>query len=204
MRIEMLPHVWGLLAHPQREWKQIHSERETLTHLYARHVLALAAIPVICSYIGTTQVGWSLGGGHTIVLGLLDAFFAGVVFYVVILISVFIVGSVIHWMARRYASHPSRRACVVFAGYVATPMFLSGLVALYPLVWLCLLVGIIGLCYSAYLLYLGIPAFLDIDREQGFIVSSTTLAVGVLVLEALLAMTVLLWGYGELILLSLF
>lgn len=197
MQIEMLPHVWGLLAHPQREWKQIHSERETLTHLYARHVLALAAIPVICSYIGTTQVGWSLGGDHSIVLGLLDAFYAGIVFYLVILVSVYVVGSVIHWMARRYDSHPSRRACVVFAGYVATPMFLSGLVALYPLIWLCLLAGIVGLCYTAYLLYLGIPAFLNISSEQGFIVSSTTLAIGVLVLEALLAMTVLLWGYGE-------
>ena len=60
----MLTHVWGLMAHPNREWKQIKQERETITHLYAHHVLLLAAIPVICSYIGTTQVGWSLGGGH--------------------------------------------------------------------------------------------------------------------------------------------
>lgn len=26
----MLTHVWGLLAHPNREWKQIHDERETI------------------------------------------------------------------------------------------------------------------------------------------------------------------------------
>ena len=36
-----------------------------------------------------------------------------------------------------------------------------------------------------------------------YVVSSTTLAVGVLVLEGLLGMTVLLWGYGERIILSL-
>ncbi|CBV43034.1 Yip1 family protein [Halomonas elongata] len=199
----MLTHVWGLIAHPNREWKQIKEERETLTHLYEHHVLLLAAIPVVCSYIGTTQVGWSLGGGTTIQLGYLDALGAGVVFYLVILAAVYAVGKIIRYMAKRYTRPPSQSQCIVFAGYVATPMFLSGIVAVYPLIWLCLLAGVIGLCYTAYLLYLGIPSFLNISKEEGFIVSSTTLAFGVLILEALLGMTVLLWGYGERIILSI-
>jgi len=200
----MLTHVWGLMAHPNREWKQIKEERETLTHLYEHHVLLLAAVPVVCSYIGTTQVGWSLGGGTTIQLGYLDALGAGVVFYLVILAAVYAVGKVIRYMAKRYAHNPPKQSqCIVFAGYVATPMFLSGVVAIYPLIWLCLLAGTIGLCYTAYLLYLGIPAFLNISREEAFVVSSTTLAFGVLILEVLLGMTVLLWGYGERIILAL-
>ncbi|SEM33358.1 Yip1 family protein [Halomonas caseinilytica] len=199
----MLTHVWGLIAHPNREWKQIKQERETLTHLYEHHVLLLAAIPVVCSYIGTTQVGWSLGGGTTIQLSYLDALGAGVVFYLVILAAVYAVGKIIRYMAKRYTRPPSQSQCIVFAGYVATPMFLSGIVAVYPLIWLCLLAGVIGLCYTAYLLYIGIPAFLNISKEEGFIVSSTTLAFGVLILEALLGMTVLLWGYGERIILSI-
>ena len=85
---------------------------------------------------------------------------------------------------------------MVFAGYVATPLFLSGLVALYPLVWLCALVGTIALFYTGYLLYLGIPTFLNITKEEGLSFSSSTLAIGVLVLEVLLAITVILWGYG--------
>lgn len=199
----MLTHVWGLLAHPHREWKQMHDEGETVTHLYAHHVLIMGAIPVICAYIGTTQVGWGLGGERTIKLNLLDAFYAGIAFYITILAAVFVMGSVIHWMAKRYVKPPSRRRCVIFAGYLATPMFLSGVVALYPLVWLCLLAGIIGLCWTAYLLYVGMPNFLDISNEDSFVVSSVTLAIGVLVLEALLGMTVLLWGYGERILIAL-
>ena len=199
----MLTHVWGLMAHPQREWKQIKGERETLTHLYEHHVLLLAAIPVICSYIGTTQVGWALGGDTTIQLSYLDALGAGIVFYLVILAGVYAVGKVIRAMAKRFTNPPRQSECIVFAGYVATPMFLSGIVAVYPLVWLCLLAGVIGLCYTAYLLYLGIPAFLGISRDEGFIVSSTTLGFGVLLLEGLLGITVLLWGYGERIILSL-
>ncbi|TBW51271.1 YIP1 family protein [Marinobacter halodurans] len=201
----MLTHVWGLLTHPKSEWGHIEDEHETVTHLYAHHVFTLAAVPVICAYIGTTQVGWGFGGEHAFIkLDLLSALYAGIAFYIAILASVFLVGNVIYWMAHRFRKPPSRRRCVIFAGYIATPMFLSGLVAVYPLVWLCLLAGIVGLCISAYLLYLGIPYFLGISSEEGFIVSSTTLAVGVLVLEGLLAVTVMLWGYGEVLLPWLF
>lgn len=73
---------------------------------------------------------------------------------------------------------------------------MSGLVALYPIVWLCALVGTLALFYTGYLLYIGVPAFLNIDREEGLSFSSSTLAIGVLVLEVLLALTVILWGYG--------
>lgn len=85
---------------------------------------------------------------------------------------------------------------MVFAGYVATPLFLSGLVALYPLVWLCAFVGTVALFYTGYLLYVGIPTFLNINKDEGLSFSSSTLAIGVLVLEVLLALTVILWGYG--------
>ena len=52
-----------------------------------------------------------------------------------------------------------------------------------------------GLCHID-LLYLGIPTFLSINREEGLSFASSTLAIGVLVLEVLLAITVVLWGYG--------
>ena len=54
----------------------------------------------------------------------------------------------------------------------------------------------VALFYTGYLLYIGVPAFLNIDREEGLSFSSSTLAIGVLVLEVLLALTVILWGYG--------
>ncbi len=201
----MLTHVWGLLTHPKTEWHHIEDEHESVTHLYAHHVLLLAALPVIAAYIGTTQVGWGFGGDELFIkLNLVSALYAGIAFYIAILGAVVLVGSVIHWMAARFRKPPSRRRCVIFAGYIATPLFLSGIVAVYPLVWLCLLAGALGLCATAYLLYLGIPHFLGISSEQGFIVSNATLAIGVLILEGLLAIAVLLWGYGEVLLPWLF
>ncbi|MFC0269137.1 Yip1 family protein [Kushneria aurantia] len=192
----MLHHVWGLLAHPRQEWREIYGEEETVTQMYMRHVLILAAVPVICAFIGTTTVGWHFGGNERIPLTAVSALQLAVVFYLAIIGAVGLMGYVIYRMAKRYTSPPGIKRCIIFAGYVATPIMLAGIVALYPLIWLCLLAGIIGLCYSAWLLYLGVPGFLDITRGESFYVSSLTFAIGVLVLEALLAVTVLLWGYG--------
>jgi len=193
----MVNHVWGLMSRPGPELQRIQREHETVQHVYSHHVLLMAAIPVLCSFFGTTQIGWNFGDGDNVRISMLTSASIAVAFYLLILCAVAVMGRIIHWMARRYDSRPALSDCIVFAGYIATPMFLSGIVALYPLVWLCLFVGIIGLCYSGYLLYLGIPNFLNIDHREGFLFSSSTLAMGVLVLEILLALTVIMWGYGS-------
>ncbi|SQA82780.1 Inner membrane protein yohC [Citrobacter freundii] len=160
-------HVWGLFSHPDREMHVINSENESVSHHYTHHVLLMAAIPVVCAFIGTTQIGWNFGDGNILKLSLLTGFAMAILFYGVMLAGVAVMGRVIWWMARNYPQRPSLAHCMVFAGYVATPLFLSGLVALYPLVWLCALVGTIALFYTGYLLYLGIPTFLNITREEG-------------------------------------
>ncbi|WP_110687429.1 Yip1 family protein [Salinicola aestuarinus] len=197
----MIHHVLGLLINPNREWQRIRGENETVSQLYGSHLLLLAAIPVICSFIGTTAVGWHFGTSpdgvaERVQISPTTAVLLAVIFYGLILGAVWVMGNVIAWLARRYGSPPEGGRCVVVAGYAATPMFLSGIVALYPVVWICLLTGIIGLCYSGYLLFAGMPALLDITQKQGLRASSAALAIGVLVLEALLTLTVILWGYG--------
>jgi len=190
-------HIWGLLAHPDREMRDIKQENETLSHHYTHHVLLMALIPVVCAFIGTTQIGWDIGANHTIPLSLFTAFMLAIVFYAVILAGVAVMGRVIWWMARDYPHRPALTSCMVFAGYIATPLFLSGVVALYPLVWLCIMVGALALIYTGYLLYTGIPLFLNIDQEESLRFSGSTLAIGILVLEVLLAITVIMWGYGH-------
>jgi len=189
-------HVWGLFSHPDRELHIIRGENESVSHHYTHHVLLMAAIPVICAFIGTTQFGWRFGEGNSVPISVGAGLALAVVFYALMLAGVALMGRVIWWMARSYPNRPSLTRCMVFAGYVATPLFLSGLVALWPLVWLCALVGTVALLYTGYLLYLGVPTFLNIDKEEGLSFSSSTFAIGVLVLEVLLALTVVVWGYG--------
>lgn len=189
-------HVWGLFSHPAREMQYIKSDNETVTHHYLHHVLLLAAVPVICAFVGTTLFGWNFGNGAVVRLTVATGLGLAVLFYALMLAGVAVMGRFIWWMARNYPLRPSWQRCMIFAGYVATPLFLSGIVALYPVVWLCALAGTLALCYTGYLLYVGIPAFLNINHDESMSFSSSTLAIGVLVLEVLLALTVILWGYG--------
>ncbi|KFZ37982.1 membrane protein [Shewanella mangrovi] len=193
----MSNHILGLILHPGKEWQQINSEHETVSHLYMHHILWLAAIPVVASFIGTTQFGWTFGGEESYKVSIENGIALGVAFYALMLGAVWIVGSLIHWLARKYPERPPRSECVVFAGYIATPMFLSGVVAIYPIFWVCLLALGAGVCYTAYLLYKGTPRFLGISHEKGFIISGMTLGWGILLLEVLLTVVVMLWSMGS-------
>ncbi len=73
-------HVWGLFAHPNREMSVIKSENETISHHYTHHVLLMAAVPVVCAFIGTTQLGWNFGDGTVIKLSMLTGLALAVLF----------------------------------------------------------------------------------------------------------------------------
>lgn len=192
----MIHHVMGLFTHPDQEWKDIKGDEETIGHMYLSHVLILAAIPVVSAYIGTTQVGWSIGSSEAVMLTQSSALKMTALAYIAMLAGVAVMGAFIHWMSRTYDANPTLTDCVVFAGYTATPLFLAGIAGLYPSLWLGMLVGTAAIGYTAYLLYQGIPVFMGIPKEEGFMFSSSILAVGLVVLVSMIVTSVIFWGMG--------
>ncbi len=193
----LLNHVWGLFAHPEDEWKTIRKERCTVTRCYCSHVLILAAIPALAGYFGTTQVGWDVPGGREIhKLTPQSALQIAILFYFAMLVAVVTVGALIHWMGKTYGSKQPLSQCIVLASYTATPLFLIGVMLLYPLLWLNMLIGLPALAYTVYLLYTGVPVMMGISRERGFLFASAVLAVGLVMLVGLLVTTVILWDLG--------
>lgn len=192
----MIHHVLGLFTHPEQEWKEIRGEEESISHMYFTHILILAAIPVISAYIGTSQVGWVVGDGSPVKLTEASALQLTIMTYLAMLVGIGIMGAFIHWMSRTYDSNPTITQCVVFAAYNATPLFIGGLAALYPNLWLSMLVGTAAICYTVYLLYVGIPVFMGIPEEEGFVYASSILAIGLVMLVSMIVMSVVLWGFG--------
>ena len=192
----MIHHVWGLFTRPDQKWQEIRSEKETVGHMYSSHVLILAAIPAISAYIGTTQVGWSIGGRDPVMLTQPSAIQLTLMAYLAMVAGVAVMGAFIKWMSRTYDASPTMTQCIVFAAYTATPLFVGGIAALYPSIWIALLVGTIAICYSVYLLYIGIPVFMKISAEEGFMFSSSVLAVGLVMLVSMIVLSVILWGHG--------
>ena len=192
----MIQNVVGLFTNPDRAWRTIKGEETVIGPLYLVHVLALAAIPAVSAYIGTTQIGWTIGTLEPVKLTQASALQMTVLTWLAMLAGVAVMGAFIHWMSRTYDSSPTLSDCVVFAAYTATPLFVAGLAALYPNLWLAMIVGPAAICYTAYLLYQGIPIFMGISQEEGFLFSSSILAVGLVVLVGMMATAVIFWGLG--------
>ncbi len=191
-----IQHIIGLFTDPAREWEKIRDQQKSGEKSSVGHVFILALIPAISGYIGTTQVGWRIGVGDPIRITGDSAFAIAVIYYLALLVGVFSIGWVIHLLGKAYEVVKPIPLCISLAAYTATPLFLIGIMQVYPVLWLNMLLGLPALAYTVYLLYSGLPIMMEIPTERGFLYSSAVLAVGLVALVSLLAMTALLWGMG--------
>ncbi len=196
-----MTHALGLLAHPTREWHTIReescTEQPSILNFILTYLLFITAIPAVCGYLGTTLTGWQLPGSpETVYLTHTSAAIIAVLSYFATLAAILATSGFVHWMARTFDVSPSFAQCLTFTAYTATPLLVGGLAALSPSLWLAMIVGIIMIGWSAYLLYTGIPVFMNIPFERGVIFASSVLCVALVVLVATMAISVTLWNLG--------
>ena len=186
-------HMVGMFHHPKEEWGSIHKERYSIAHVFMAQISILAAIPAVCMFIGTTQIGWSLTGNDFVKLTVGSALSAAVAFYFACWVAVAFIAYSIHWMEKTYGGHVNMNECLILTTFTATPLFMSGLAGLYPMLWFNVLVGLAALCYSVYLLYVGVPVIMEIPEDRAFFFSSSILTVGLCTLVGMIVTSVLLW-----------
>ncbi|WP_415886768.1 Yip1 family protein [Neptuniibacter sp. QD37_6] len=189
-----IQHMMGIMYHPKEEWGQIRKEHYSASHIYMQQISILAAIPAISMFIGTTQVGWSIAGSEYVKLDAMSALPAAIAFYFAMWVGVGFITWAIHWMEKNYGGNVSFDDCLSLATYTATPMFLAGLSALYPLLWFNVTVGLFAVCYTVYLLYIGVPVIMKIPEERAFLFSTSILTVGLCTLVGIIVASVILWG----------
>lgn len=190
-------HMFGLLYHPREEWSAIQKEKVPgLTQVFVRYALLLALIPPVSLFIGTTQMGWSLAGGEVVKLSVSSAIPIAVSFYFALLFGLAFVAYCTFWMERTFGVTASFERCLVFTIYTSVPMFLAGFIGMLPILWLDFFVVLAAVSYSIYLLYSGVPVFMDIPEERGFIFASSIVTVGLCALVGCMAITVVMWGMG--------
>lgn len=56
----ILNHLMGLYTHPKQEWHAIEKNHEALKSSLS-HVILIALIPAVCSFIATAYIGWNPG-----------------------------------------------------------------------------------------------------------------------------------------------
>lgn len=150
------------------------------------HVAVLALIPTVCAYIATVHIGWDLGIGTLFVMTADKAIVAALAAFLCLNVGVYALGYAICWFAKTFDLKPNPLHCTELAVFSSLPLFLLGFVALYPVLYINVIVGIIAMGAAVYLLYTGIPIFMHIPEEEGFVYSTWVITIGLVMLVVFL------------------
>jgi hypothetical protein len=158
------------------------------------HVALLALIPTIFGYIATVHIGWDLGVGERFTLPAATAAYIAIACYVAFNTGVYAMGFAIHWLAQTFDVKPNPVHCLELAILTSVPIFLTGFMALYPVLYVDLIVGMLALAASVYLLYLGVPIFMHLPQEAGFIYSTWIATLGLIMLVVFMTGSVFIFS----------
>jgi len=190
-------HFFGLFSVPSAEWKSIREEKLDIAQFGFARLSILAAVPALSFFIGITQFGWSLSGREFNLVTMADAVSMSVGFYLAIVVCTLFMTYCTYWMEKTFGSEASYERCLLFVTYTATPMYMAGLIGLVPIVWLVMLVLMGAVFYSLYLLYIGVPIYMNIPEGKGFIVSTSIISAGLCTLITFIVATVIIWSMSN-------
>jgi len=178
--------VVRVLLNPIAAWDEIDVEETTIEALYRHWVAPLAAIPVVCGAIGQLGFGGYRLFGIPFHRNVFSIVVEGLVGYVLTLASVFVLAVVIDELAIQFGGERSRTQAFKLAAYSGTAGWVAGVFALLP--GLGGLVVLLGMLYSLYLLYLGLPKLMRSDpaRTLPFFALILVVCIGLALLISLL------------------
>ncbi len=188
----LLNHVIGMYTHPKEECRNIDRRQETFFYAFS-HIAIIALIPTIVAYYSTVYTGWSMGG-ELIKLSESSALLMATGMYFGLVAGVVALAVVIHELAKAFESLTTFTQSLELAAYTATPLFMIGFAGLYPELWVVMAALLIGVSYSVYLLFSGVPLLMQLPQEKGFIYSSSVVTCGLVLMVILMTGAVLLWG----------
>ena len=161
------------------------------------HIAFISLIPSLVAYYSSAHTGWSIGAGDIIRLSENTAIMMGIGMYFGLIAGVVALAVLIHELAKAFDATPTYTQSLELAAYTATPLFMVGFAGLYPELWVVMTALLVGISYSVYLLYSGVPILMHMPEDKGFIYSSSVVTCGLVLLVILMTGSILVWGlYG--------
>jgi len=147
----LVERVKNIIMQPKSEWLVIEREAGDPGFLFPNYVCILAAIPVVCSFIGTSIIGFG-----SFRVGIVSGLIHAIVVYVLTLVGVFVVAYVIDFLAGTFGGRKNLGQAMKVSAYAPTAAWLAGVFSIIPALSF---LGLLGL-YSLYLLHTGIAALM--------------------------------------------
>ena len=168
--MNLVARAQAILLKPKEEWVKIKGESTPIAQLFMSYAAILAAIPAIAQFVGYSLIGISIPFVGTYRFGLGTSLLRAIIYYVLILVSAYVVGMVINALAPSFGSKPSVDHAMKLAVYSMTPAWIGGVFYIIPALGI---LAILASLYGLYVLYLGFSSpVMDTPKEKvvGYIV----------------------------------
>jgi hypothetical protein len=155
----------NILINPKEAFSKLKNENFTKQDLII--YLAILSLPILIGIIvGYAVVGfggsiYGVGWSYKFPIG--HAITAGVVHYILMIIGIIGFGYVFNMFAPTFKSKQNLMQALKLTTFAATPVLLAGIFYIYPPISLLVLVFAL---YSLYLLYIGIPMFMETPEDN--------------------------------------
>jgi hypothetical protein len=154
----------AILLQPAQTWPVIDAEPATVQSIYKDWLFIIAAIPVVCHFIGMTLIGVG-GWGYTYRTPLLAGLVGLVVGYAVSLVAMFLLALLVDALAPTFGGTKNQVAAMKVVAYSMTASCVAGVLLLVPSMLLGLVV-FAAACYGIYLFYLGLPVLMKCTADK--------------------------------------
>ena len=185
----LVKHFSHILYEPKQSLQDADRVPAKITDIML-HVAFLSLIPTICGYIATVHLGWDLGIGELYTMPQDQAVLVALAAFFSFNLGVYGLGYAICWLAKTFNLEPNPLHCTELAVFTSLPLFALGFVALYPVLYINVAVGFVAIAAAVYLLYTGIPIFMHIPEEEGFVYSTWVVTIGLVMLVVFMGASV--------------
>jgi len=185
----LVKHFSHIFYEPKQSLQDADREPAKITDIML-HVAFLALIPTVCGYIATVHLGWDLGVGTAFTMSQDQAVIVALAMYLSLNVGVYVMGYAVCWLAKTFDVNPDPLHCTELVVFTSLPLFALGFVALYPVLYINVAVGMLAIAAAVYLLYIGVPIFMHIPEEEGFVYSTWVVTIGLVMLVVFLGASV--------------
>ena len=175
--MSLIDRVQAILLKPKLTWPVIAAEGSDVASLYTGWIMILAAIPAVASFIGMTVFGMG-GFGFTIRVPIFSALFNMLIGYGLTLVMVFVLALIVEALAPTFGGTKDRIAALKVVAYSFTAVWVAGVLSLVPP--LGALGGLIGLVWSIYLLYTGLPVLMRTPADKAGAYTAVTIVCAII------------------------
>ena len=162
--------VKNIITKPEAEWDVIAGESATIQGLYKNYAMILAAIPPIMAFLALVLMA-PRAIGHALL-----ALIAG---YILALLGIAVLAFIVDFLAPKFKGTASQINAFKLTVYSATPAWIAGVFLIIPVLGPVLM--LVGVVYSLYLFFLGVPKLMKCPKDQAVIFTVVAVVVNVVV-----------------------